>query len=255
MRVSVIVPVLNEAPSIRPFLRHLRGRAPGAEVIVVDGGSDDGTPARAAGLCDRLLEGPRGRAAQMNLGARHAGGDALWFLHADCEVPPDGLAALAGALDDAGVAGGCFRVRLPRREWIYRVHDGLAHPVGRWLRIRCGDHGIFARRAAFDAAGGYPLVPLMEDVELFRALHAHGRLAWLDTRLRISARRHEQVGVYRYTVVCALIVALYCAGARPPALARLYARLVPPREGRRGGLPPVEDALFPGFREPEPAGP
>jgi rSAM/selenodomain-associated transferase 2 len=252
MKISIIVPVLNEARQIQPFLRHLRARAPRAEVIVVDGGSDDGTPVLAADFCDRVITMKRSRPAQMNAGAKVACGDVLWFLHADCEAPPKSVEAIVGALADPRCAGGCFRVRIPKAEWIYRVHDGFAHYVGWMLRVRCGDHGIFIRRKQFEAIGGYPEVPLMEDVELFRATHARGRVAWLTTRLLLSSRRHEQVGVYWYTFICAFIVALYCMGVRPKSLARIYAWLVPSRHGaiRASPLPAVEDELFSEFRSP-----
>lgn len=246
MTISIIVPVLNEAAQIRPFLRHLQARAPDAEVIVVDGGSNDGTAALAGGLCDSVIATPRGRPTQMNAGAGIAKGNILWFLHADNEVPADCISAITTAMNGQRFVGGCFRVRIPRPEWIYRIHDGLAHYVGRLLRIRCGDHGIFVRRDVFQQVGGYPDVPLMEDVELFRAIHSHGRAAWLSERLLLSCRRHVQVGVYRYTVVCAVIVALYCFGVTPRFLFRLYSLLVPSRQFRP--LRPVEDQLFADFR-------
>ena len=251
-RLSIIIPVLNEAAQIGPFLRHLRARARHAEIVVVDGGSEDGTGNLAAGLCDQLLTTKRGRPAQMNAGAQIAKGDILWFLHADNEISADCVAAMTTALKDRQVAGGCFRVQILRPEWIYRVHDGLAHYVGRLLGVRCGDHGIFVRREVFLALGGYPDVPLMEDVELFRAVQSQGRVAWLSERLLLSCRRHVQVGVYRYTFVCAAIVALYCVGFRPPWLARIYSSLVPSRcSPQYRKLEPVEDRLFADYRVKE----
>jgi len=172
---SIIVPVFNEAPLMRPFLQHLRERAPEAEIIVADGGSTDGTDRFANGLCDRLVESERGRAMQMNAGARVAHGDIFWFVHVDAEVPPGSLDEIRSIMNNPKVAGGFFRIRLPRG-WVYRITDSFAHYAGLLLRMRCGDHGIFCRRTAFVDIGGFAEVPLMEDVEFFRRLRGSGRV-------------------------------------------------------------------------------
>ncbi len=155
MQFSIIVPVFNEAPLIRRFLAHLRERAPGAEIIVADGGSTDGTADLAAGFCDQLVESQRSRAAQMNAGTHAARGEILWFLHADVEVPVQCLDEIARIMHNSNVIGGYFRIRLPRR-LVYRLTDSFAHYAGMLLRIRCGDHGIFCRRTAFISIGGFP---------------------------------------------------------------------------------------------------
>lgn len=250
MSVSIIVPVLDEAPQIQEFLLHIKERAPEAEVIVVDGGSSDNTFYLAQTLCDQVIQGCRSRSLQMNLGAQNAHGDILWFLHADCEIPENSLDIIERELSKNEVVGGCFRIRLLKDEWIYRIHDGVAHYVGMILRVRCGDHGLFARRSAFDAVDGYPDVPIMEDVEFFRAIQRLGRVVWLPSRLIISYRRHKQIGIYRYTFICALIVALYCFGAKPDFLSRLYVSLVPLRNDpdRVPVLAPVEEEIFSKFR-------
>src|SRR5437899_1954530 len=181
MQFSIIVPVFNEAPLIRPFLQHLRERAPEAEIIVADGGSSDRTQDLAAGLCDEIAVSKRNRAAQMNLGARAATGDVLWFVHVDAEVPKECLPEIARILDDGTVAGGYFRIHLPI-DPIYRLTDTFAHYAGILLRIRCGDTGMFLRQSTFAELGGFPEVPLMEDVEFFRRLRHCGRVVCSEKR-------------------------------------------------------------------------
>ncbi len=221
-RVSIIVPVLNEAAIVAPFLENLRQGAPHAEIIVVDGGSSDGTAELARDFCDHLLVTEKKRSAQMNAGARLASGDVLWFLHADSEVSCECLAEIEAALAESRVAGGYFRIRLPRPEMIYRATDTAAHYLGLLFRVRCGDHAVFCRRSAFDKIGGYPDVPLMEDVEFYRALHRRGKVRVMRTPITTSARRYEQIGPWRLTTAYLLIASLYVAGAPWRLLARLY---------------------------------
>jgi len=222
MQVSIIVPVLNEAPSIRPFLEHLRARAPGAEIIVVDGASTDGTDQLAAGLCDRLIRSSqRSRAVQMNAGVSAAKGDIFWFLHADAEVPAGCLDEIDRIMRDPTVSGGYFRIRLPPPV-VYRLTDTFAHYAGLLFQMRCGDHGIFCRRTAFIAAGGFPNVPLMEDVEFFSRLRRCGRVLHSRKRIGASPRRYEAVGPLRLTVAYGFIATLYLFGVPTSALSRIH---------------------------------
>jgi rSAM/selenodomain-associated transferase 2 len=233
MQISIIVPVLNEAPSIRPFLEHLRERAPGAEIIVVDGASTDGTYELATGFCDQLIRGgERSRAIQMNAGARAAAGDIFWFLHADVEVPTGCLDEIQRMMNDSNAAGGYFRIRLPPG-LVYRLTDSLAHYAGLLLRMRCGDHGIFCRRTAFINSGGFPNVPLMEDVEFFRRLRRCGRVVHSNKRIGASARRYETVGPIRLTFAYGSIATLYLFGVSLSTLVRIYRRTccVPHKQG------------------------
>src|SRR6266516_3485667 len=223
MQVSVIVPVFNEASLIRRFLAHLRERAPGAEIIVADGGSTDGTAERAADLCDRLVQSQRSRAHQMNSGADAAHGEILWFVHADAELPSECLDEIARIMHDSNVVGGYFRIRLPRG-LVYRLTDSFAHYAGILLRMRCGDHGIFCRRTAFVEVGGFPEVPLMEDVEFFRRLRRAGRVVCSEKRIVVSPRRYEEVGRARLTFAYGFIAALYVCGLPLSILDRIYQR-------------------------------
>jgi rSAM/selenodomain-associated transferase 2 len=223
MQFSIVVPVYNEAPLIRLFLQRLRERAPDAEIIVADGGSSDGTPDFAAGLCTQIVVSERNRAAQMNMGARAATGDVLWFVHVDAEVPQGCLAEITRILDDKTVAGGYFRIRLPR-SMVYRLTDSFAHYAGILLRMRCGDHGIFCRRTVYVDVGGFPNVPLMEDVEFFRQLRHCGRVVYSEKRIVVSPRRYEAIGRARLTLAYGFIALLYVCGAPLSILARIYQR-------------------------------
>ena len=226
MQVSIIIPVFNEAASIRPFLSNLRERTRGAEIIVVDGGSTDGTDRLAEGFCDQLIRsGVRSRAKQMNVGAGSAAGEIFWFLHADAEVPRESLNEIARMMRNPHVCGGFFRIRLPAAPVIYRLTDGFAHYAGLLLRMRCGDHGIFCRRTAFVEAGGFPDVPLMEDVEFFRRLRRWGRVVYSNKRIGASPRRYETVGPTRLTFAYGSIATLYLFGISLSTLARIYRRM------------------------------
>lgn len=221
---SIVVPVFNEAALIRPFLQHLRERAPEAEIIIADGGSSDGTDRLAAGFYDRLVESERGRGRQMNTGAHAARGEILWFVHVDAQLPLQCLDEIAHIMDDPNVVGGYFRIRLPR-DLVYRLTDSFAHYTGILLRMRCGDHGIFCRRTAFLDIGGFPEVPLMEDVEFFRRLHRCGRVKYSERRILVSPRRYETLGRTRLTLAYGLIATLYVLGVPLSAIARIYRRM------------------------------
>ena len=223
-QISIVVPVLNEATSIERFLWFLRERAGGAEVIVVDGGSSDGSVDLARNHCDRCLYAPRGRAVQMNAGARTASGDTLWFVHADCEVPASCLEQISDALRDPEVVGGFFRIRILNKRIVYRLTDSFAHYAGLILRMRFGDHGFFCRRNAFEKIGGFPDVPLMEDAEFFRKLRRLGRIAIIPLRLLNSPRRYEKIGPWRLTLTYGLIALLYLLRVPVPVLAAIYRR-------------------------------
>src|SRR5262245_4002482 len=141
--ISIIVPAFNEASTIEQFLKSLRERAGAAEIIVVDGGSSDGTFELARNRYHQCLRSARGRALQMNTGAAVASGDIFWFLHVDTEVPVDCVQQICDVFRDPEVAGGFFRIRIPSRRLVYRLTDSFAHYAGLLLQMRFGDHGFF----------------------------------------------------------------------------------------------------------------
>lgn len=220
--VSIIVPVLNEAAGVVACLTALAPlRAQGAEVLVVDGGSSDATVELAQGLADAVLMAPRGRAAQMNAGARAARHDTLLFLHADTGLPPDALKQVLGALAD-GAPWGRFDVRITGRHGMLKVVAASMNLRSRLTGIATGDQAFFMRREAFERVGGFPHQALMEDVEMARRLLALGRPACLVQKVSTSGRRWESRGVWRTIFLMWRLRWRYWRGESPEALARAY---------------------------------
>ena len=221
--LSIIVPVLNEATVLAAALGELQYlRQRGAEVIVVDGGSEDGTRAIAAQLADRLLSSSRGRANQMNAGAKAARGDALLFLHADSRLPVDADELIAKAL--SGSCWGRFDVRLSGARRVFRVVEAFMNLRSRLTGIATGDQGIFVKSETFAALGGYPAIELMEDLALSKLLKRVDRPACLWSKIVASSRRWENQGAYRTIVEMWLLRFAYVVGAHPRRLARIYER-------------------------------
>jgi rSAM/selenodomain-associated transferase 2 len=195
--LSIVMPTLNEAPAIAGVLASLQPlRRHGHELVVVDGGSTDGTAALARPLADAVLSAARGRAAQMNAGAAAARGQVLLFLHADTRLPPRADALVLQALAE-GHAWGRFDVRIDGRPRLLRVVAALMNLRSRLTGIATGDQAMFVTRDAFQRVGGFPVQPLMEDIELSRRLRRIGRPACLRERVCTSGRRWEQRGVWR----------------------------------------------------------
>lgn len=223
--LSIIVPSLREAENLARLLPALRADAPGAEIIVADAGSDDGSreiAGRVPGVA--VLACERGRARQMNAGARAARGDVLLFLHADTALPAGFEGAIARALADPGVVGGRFDVRLDNPGWPYRLIGGLMNLRSRLSGISTGDQALFVRREVFEALGGFPDIPLMEDVEITRRLKRRGRQAALRERVTTSARKWEREGVARTIGLMWTLRLLYACGVSPARLHRWYYR-------------------------------
>jgi rSAM/selenodomain-associated transferase 2 len=219
--VSIIIPTLDEAAVIADTLRSLRAQRP-HEIVVVDGGSSDGTALLAEGLADRVLTGPRGRAAQMNHGAAHASGDILLFLHADCRPEAGALAQAERLLARPGVVAGCFRLRVAAAAPVYRLIDGCATARVLLTGIVYGDQGLYLRRETFARVGGFPPLRLMEDVFLSLALRRLGRVVVAPARAHVSARRWRHQGVLRQTLRNWALTAAVLCGANPDRLARFY---------------------------------
>ena len=222
MSLSIIIPALNEAANLPELLAELAPlQARGAQIIVADGGSTDGSRAfLPAGVL--WLDAPRGRARQMNAGAVQATGSVLWFVHADTRLP-----AVADQLIEAALAGGrhCwgrFDLRIDGRPWLLKVVGRLINWRSRLTSIATGDQGIFVLHSCFEALGGYADQPLMEDIELCTRLRQLSRPACIGTRLRTSGRRWEQRGVWRTIFLMWRLRLAYWRGVPVAQLAEAY---------------------------------
>ncbi len=218
---SVIVPTLNEADTIHACLQSLQSWGNRLEIIVVDGGSQDGTREAAAPLADQVLTAPRGRALQMNAGARAAQGSILIFLHADTHLPPDALPRIQKAVE-RGHQWGRFDVELAGRHPFLPAISTMMNLRSRLTGIATGDQAVFVIRQLFERVEGFPLQPLMEDIELSRQLGRHGRPACLRARVRTSARRWETFGLTRTILLMWWLRLGYFCGADPATLNTLY---------------------------------
>jgi rSAM/selenodomain-associated transferase 2 len=222
MKLSIIMPVLDEAAEIEAALVALAPlRARGVEVIVADGGSDDDTLALARPLADCVVTAARGRAEQMNAGATVAKSDVLLFLHADTRLPDDADCAILDGLTSSGRVWGRFDVRIDGGG-LLRVIAAMMNLRSRATGIATGDQAIFVTCAAFESAGGFPAIALMEDVALSARLKRVCRPLCLTARVTTSARRWRKDGVVRTIVMMWKLRLAYFFGSDPARLARRY---------------------------------
>ena len=222
-RISIIIPTLNEAEGIRATLQALQPlRARGHEVVVVDGGSADGTPELARALADQVIATERGRARQQNAGAAAASGGVLLFLHADTRLPDRADEIVLDGLRWTERGWGRFDVRLSGAHPLLRVVERMIGLRSRATGIATGDQAMFIRRDWFTRAGGFPEIPLMEDVAVSRALRRLGPPLCLRDRVVTSSRRWEQRGVLRTIALMWRLRLEYALGADPARLAERY---------------------------------
>ena len=223
VRLSVVIPALNESAGIQAVLQALAPLvARGAQIIVADGGSTDGTATRALAGGAQVVDAPRGRALQMNAGAQQASGGLLLFLHADTKLPPDADRLIEQALASGPQVWGRFDVCIEGRPRMLRVIAAFMNRRSRWTGIATGDQALFMTRAAFDAVGGFPALPLMEDIEMSKQLLKLSRPACLRARVVTSGRRWETRGVWRTVLLMWRLRLAYWRGAAPEHLAGLY---------------------------------
>lgn len=224
-RVSIVIPVINEGKHIKSRIEQLQKLHPSPEIIIVDGGSKDNT----WHACDiagtkRLQIKKANRAQQMNHGAALATGNILLFLHADCHLSQTAFTAMIDLLADPKIDGGCFRYHLADTEknWRYRWINFGVWLRGKFFKLPYGDQGYFVRKNIFNTIGPFKIIPLLEDVEWFTRLKKSNNIVILKEKLITSARRIQQRGWIRSSLINNLIVLLYACGVQPKYLARLY---------------------------------
>ncbi len=238
MKLSVVIPTWNEAENLTATLEALPERA---EVIVADGGSVDGTVEIARRMGARVIACERGRARQMNRGAREAQGDALLFLHADAILGAGAKEGIESALENPAVVGGSFRLRIRGAKASLALVAFGSNLRARALDLPYGDQGLFLRRSVYDDLGGFPDVPFLEDVALIRMLRRKGRLVPLEVTVSTGDRHWRELGVPGTTLLDWTMVGLYFAGLPPERLAPHYRRWRSTERSRRIDPEPQPD--------------
>lgn len=223
IRISIIIPVLNEAGGIVGTLATLQPlRTAGHEVIVVDGGSEDATVTLATPWATQVIRSERGRARQMNAGAAAAHHAVVLFLHADTRLPPDADHLIIEGLEKNAARWGRFDVRLSGAHPLLRAVECGMNWRSRITGIATGDQAMFVRRAIFQTAGCFPDIPLMEDITLSHTLKRHGPPLCLRQRVITSSRRWEQHGIVRTVLLMWRLRLAYALGADPEKLVKIY---------------------------------
>jgi rSAM/selenodomain-associated transferase 2 len=223
MKISIIIPVLNEAPAIAQTLLALQPlREAGNEVIVVDGGSDDDIVTLANPYADKIIQGPRGRSRQMNTGAKLASGEILLFLHGDTFLPGRADRLIIEGMKKGERKWGRFDVNLSGKHLLLRVIEFLMNWRSRLSSIATGDQAIFVNRELFEVIGGFPEIDLMEDIALSKILKKYGRPLCLHQPVLTSSRRWEEKGLFRTIFLMWFLRLAYFCRADPKRLAKLY---------------------------------
>ena len=220
-RISVIIPVLNEASGIRLNLASFE-KTINVEVIVVDGGSQDETVAIAKSLGVQVLSAAAGRDRQMNAGAKVATGDILLFLHADTRLPVGFDAMVRQALAQRGTIAGAFELKIDARMRSLRLVEKMVNWRSRFLHLPYGDQAIFLKASVFHEIGGFPHLPIMEDFEFILRLRRLGNITLVPASVLTSARRWQKLGVLKTTLINQMVIIGYFLGLSPSRLAKFY---------------------------------
>lgn len=222
-KISIIIPILNEAKILEKTLSQLQSELGHHELIIVDGGSTDNS-VHIAEKYGEVVRSERGRAKQLNAGAAAATGNILLFVHADIWLETGALGAVETALS-LGYIGGGFRQKIDGTKVLYRIIEIAGNIRGKYLRVFYGDSGIFLGRAEFEKIGGFPDIPILEEMEFSKGLRKLGKTTLILPHIHLSARRWEAKGVVRTTLNNWLITLLYFIGVSPEKLAKLYSHI------------------------------
>jgi len=218
--VSVVIPALNEAVNIETTIK--RAMHEDAEIIIVDGGSIDNTVEIASSSGVRVIAGQQGRALQQNLGAKAATGRVLLFLHADTLLPTGYVNYIFEILMDQKTVAGAFRFKTNFDHPFMKVIELVTNIRSRYLKLPYGDQGLFIRKSVFESVGGFPYVPIAEDLFLLRRLSKYGRIRITPAHALTSGRRWQTLGLFRTTLINQIILIGCCLGVSPGALASMY---------------------------------
>jgi len=222
MKVSIIIPVLNEAEHIADTLESLDAyRRQGHEVIVIDGGSSDDTVSITEQYADKVLRSDAGRAMQMNSGIDQALGDVLLFLHADTRLPADAVSKIIDAIEE-GYFWGRFNVRLSGKHFMFRIIERMMNMRSCISGVATGDQAIFVSLESIEIVGAYPRLPLMEDVVFSKRLRNLGWPACIKQQVVTSSRRWEDKGILRTMLLMWRLRLLFFLGVPADKLARQY---------------------------------
>lgn len=223
-KISIIIPVLNEANKIQSILTRVLEAGNSLEVIVVDGGSQDETVAIVQSLGVKVLSTTAGRAQQMNAGAAIATGNILLFLHADTYLPTGFETLIQQALQKSGTVAGAFRLRIDSQLWGLRLIEKMVNWRSQFFSMPYGDQAIFVKSTLFREIGGFPQLPIMEDFELMQRLHRLGKVTIVPAAVLTSGRRWQKLGVVKTTLINQLIIIGYFCGISPTTLVNWYRR-------------------------------
>ena len=220
-KISIIIPVLNEAEYLDKTCEKLQKSGSGNEIIIVDGGSTDGTP-ELGKKYGTVISSPRGRSVQMNAGASMATGDILWFLHADCIPHTDSLKTIKQLMQNKEVTGGAFVYRLDGKGVVYRISESLSNLKNKSFLLLYGDMGIFTRVSAFRKLNGFREIPIMEDLDFGQRLKKLGKIVILPLPIVTSARRWKTEGPVKNFSRNWILQLGWALGISPDYLAKWY---------------------------------
>jgi rSAM/selenodomain-associated transferase 2 len=223
MKISVIIPTLNEEKHLARLISSIKKQAGDFEIIVADGGSTDRTVKIAQSNDATVVKSRAGRAVQMNAGAKCARGDALLFLHADSLLPPGAFSAIEEKMKDRRMAGGTFSLAFDYDHPLLNLYAACSRFKFRFFHY--GDQGIFVRRSLFEMLNGYKEIPIMEDLELLYRISRTGKRALIKLPITTSARRFLSNGIFRQEFMNVLFVILYLLGVKPERLKRWYDKI------------------------------